>query len=234
MSYSAQVGENQFQQWWQMQGDWVEAPNVRRGGQSGVQRVRIGDGPLLYAKRQVGHIYRSLHHPFGRPTVLRERDALLSLQQLGVQVPEIHYCGVERDSEAGWRALLVTVDLKDYQEIDRWYAEGGRERYGEQVHRRLLEQIGITLARMHRGRWQHGCLYAKHVFVRVTGEGDEAQVDVALLDLEKSRRRLSSRQAARHDMRQLRRHSSWNEADWQQLIYGYETAFGSAIRELRS
>jgi len=209
-------GSSSFDGYWQQQGEWVEAPNLR----------------LLYAKRQVGHIYRSLLHPFGRPTVLRERDALEGLRRLGVAVPEVVYCAAARNAENRWRALLITRALDGFEEIDRWYAGGGRERHGECLHQRLLQRLGETLARMHLGRWQHGCLYAKHVFVKVSGEGAAAQVEVALLDLEKSRRRLSRRRAARHDLRQLRRHSSWNEADWQQLIYGYQTAFGSAIKGL--
>ena len=37
---------------------------------------------------------------------------------------------------------------------------------------------------MHLGHWQHGCLYGKHVFIKVIGEGEQARVEVALLDLE--------------------------------------------------
>ena len=72
----------------------------------------------------------------------------------------------------------------------------------------------------------------KHIFVRVVGEGADARAEVALLDLEKCRRRLSASAAARHDMKQLRRHSSFTSADWQKLVYFYETAFGSAIKGL--
>ena len=66
-------GEERFDRWWNTAGDWVEAPNVRRGGESGVQRLQLPDGTLAYVKRQVGHLYRSLRHPLGRPTALRER-----------------------------------------------------------------------------------------------------------------------------------------------------------------
>ena len=69
------IPQQAFQHWWQRQGDWVEPPNARRGGESGVQRLLDHSG-VLYAKRQIGHIYRSLLHPGGRPTVLRERNAL--------------------------------------------------------------------------------------------------------------------------------------------------------------
>ncbi|MEO4047628.1 lipopolysaccharide kinase InaA family protein [Pseudomonas sp. CAU 1711] len=217
----------QFEQWWQLQGAWVEEPNRRRCGESGVQRLRQEDGRVYYAKRQIGHIYRSWLHPFGRPTVLRERKALLALPECGVRVPKIVYCGTTR-GEQGWRGLLVSEELQGFQDIESWYAGGGRERIGPERHALLLQQIGAMLARMNQGRWQHGCLYAKHVFVRV----GEAESEVALLDLEKSRRRWTSRGAARHDLRQLRRHSSWSEAEWQLLLQGYRRQWGKALPAL--
>ena len=181
----------------------------------------------------MGHIYRSWRHPLGRPTVLRERDALLALSALSVNVPELVFCGARQAPDGQWRALLVTAALDGFIEIDNWYAAGGRERYGEAVHERVLEAVAQNLARMHLGRWQHGCLYIKHVFVRVTGSAQSATVDVALLDLEKCRQRLTPYKAASHDLKQLRRHSSWSDTDWRKLIYFYETVFGSAIKGLR-
>ena len=224
--------QDRFDYFWNQRGEWVEEPNVRRGGESGVQRVVGCDGQLLYVKRQTGHIHRTWLHPFGRPTVLRERDALIGVRELGVRVPEIIFCGAQRDPVHKWRALLVTKSLDGFEEIEQWYAGGGRERYGEAVHDRVLKDLAENLARMHKGRWQHSCIYIKHVFVRVTGEGDAAKVEVALIDLEKCRQRLSAQRAAIHDMKQLRRHSSFNATDWSKLVYFYETAFGSAIKGL--
>jgi hypothetical protein len=221
-----------FEQWWQQQGEWVEEPNSRRGGTSGVQRIRAEDGSLLYAKRQVGHIYHSLLHPFGRPTVMRELKALQRLAGLGINVPRVVYCGAERDSDNNWRALLVTADFEGFIEIDQWHAAGGRERHGEAFHQQVMQGVGAMIARMNNARWQHNCLYSKHVFIRVQGEGSEATFEVGVLDLEKSRQRITRHQAARHDLLQLRRHSSWSAADWQHLIYGHSTAFGSAIKGL--
>ena len=54
-----------FEQWWNTQGEWVEPPNLRRDGESGVQRLQARRGGLLYCKRQIGHLYRSLWHPLG-------------------------------------------------------------------------------------------------------------------------------------------------------------------------
>ncbi|MBK5397307.1 InaA protein [Pseudomonas sp. TH39(2020)] len=224
--------QDRFDYFWNQRGEWVEEPNVRRGGESGVQRVVSSNGQLLYVKRQTGHIHRSLLHPFGRPTVLRERDALIGLKLLDVLVPEIVFCGAQRDPVHKWRALLITKSLDGFEEIEHWYAGGGREHHGEAVHDRVLKELAESLARMHKGCWQHGCLYFKHVFVRITGEGEAAKVEVALIDLEKGRQRWTSRQAAIHDMKQLRRHSSFSTTDWQKLVYFYKTAFGSAIKGL--
>jgi tRNA A-37 threonylcarbamoyl transferase component Bud32 len=224
---SGDTQQHPFQHWWQLRGEWVEEPNQRRGGESGVQRLQRQDA-VWYAKRQVGHLYRSLLHPRGRPTVLRERKALRALDALGVAVPQLIYCGVERDPQQGWRGLLVTAALDGFADIESWYADGGRQACGEARHAQLLQQIGATLARMHLGRWQHGCLYAKHVFVRL----DDDAPQVALLDLEKSRRRLSRVRAARHDLRQLRRHSPWSDADWQQLLQGYRQVFAGGANGL--
>ena len=110
---------------------------------------------------------------------------------------------------------------------------GGREQHGEVVYEQMLQEIAGNLARMHKGRWQHSCIYIKHVFVRVVGEGANAKAEVALLDLEKCRQRLTSYAAAQHDMKQLRRHSSFRPADWSKFVYFYETAFGKPIKGLQ-
>ncbi|WP_312933021.1 lipopolysaccharide kinase InaA family protein [Pseudomonas sp.] len=224
--------ESEFDFYWQQQGEWVEEPNRRRGGESGVQRLDDGRGHVLYAKRQVGHLYRGWLHPFGRPTVLREQDALTNCARLGVRVPRIVFCGAQRDADHQWRALLVSEALEGFVDLESWYAAGALARYPEALHQRMLKELAENMARMHRGHWQHSCLYGKHVFVKVTGEGEAAEVEVALLDLEKARRRLSCQNAARKDLSQLQRHSSIHDAHFRSLLYFYQTAFGSAVKGL--
>jgi tRNA A-37 threonylcarbamoyl transferase component Bud32 len=220
-----------FHDWWHRQGSWVEQPNQRRGGYSGVQRIERG-GRLLYAKRQVGHIYRNVFHPFGQPTVLREHEAAFGLQRLGVRVPHIVFCGAERTAH-GWQGLLITEALEGFVDLDEWIADGQRLSVPG-LHEKLLQQLAYTLARMHSGRWQHGCLYGKHVFVRTNGTGDDAEVEVALIDLEKCRRRLTSKRASRNDLSQLRRHSSLTENDWQKLTYFYHSMYKQQMAERTS
>lgn len=221
-----------FEEFWRLRGEWVEEPNSRRGGESGVQRIHMTDGRLLYAKRQVGHIHRSWLHPFGRPTVLREFVALRGVHKLHVRAPNVTFCGARRGPDNEWQALLVTESLDGFDEIEKWCMAGERERHGEKLWQQILQELGETLARMHLGRWQHSCLYIKHVFLKVTGEGDSARGEIALLDFEKCRQRFTAKGAAQHDMKQLRRHSSFSDADWQQLLYFYHAAFGSVIKGL--
>jgi tRNA A-37 threonylcarbamoyl transferase component Bud32 len=214
-----------FQRLWDTQGEWVEAPNQRRAGESGVQRIRLRDPqqPLLYCKRQIGHLYRSLLHPFGRPTVLRELQALQAFGRIGVRVPELVYCGT-RQHAGQWQALLVTAELEGFVSLEDWYGEGMAAYYGQAVQEQMLAVVGITLGRIHQAHWQHGCCYPKHIFLKVHGEGDAARVEVALLDLEKSRRRLRRSAAARHDLRQLKRHcQAMLEQDWQRLLDAHRT-----------
>lgn len=214
-----------FDQWLALPGEWVEEPNARRGGESGVKRVMSASGKLLYRKQQVGHTYRSLRHPMGYPTVMRERNVLLACAALKVIVPTLLYAEC-RKQDGVWQALLITEALEGFSSLEECYARGDEQLWGEPLHLRILQEVGACIARFNLGRWQHGCLRMKHVFVRVQGE----KIEIALLDLEKSRRLLRAKAAAKHDIKQLKRHSSWSAAQWQSFIYGYETEFGCAFK----
>lgn len=221
-----------FDDWWGCCGDWVEPPNQRRGGVSGVKTLRPDDPtrPLLFCKRQTGHLYHSLRHPWGQPTILREQQAYLSFRGLGIKVPNIVYCGA-RKQRGQWQALLVTEALGEgFTSLDRWYENTPSHMLDAPVHLALLRQLGVTLASLHLSHWQHGCCYPKHVFVRVRPtESEDAQIEIAFLDLEKSRRRWRARDAARHDLGQLWRHRGpMGEADWNVLLDAHDRALVAA------
>ncbi|MGE8498875.1 MAG: lipopolysaccharide kinase InaA family protein [Pseudomonas sp.] len=215
-----------FDRWWNSSGVWVEPANQRRGGESGVQLLSHRDASHLplYCKRQVGHLYRSILHPFGRPTVLRERDAYRAMAHLGVKTPNIVYCAARQQADQ-WQALLVTESLQNYLSLSQWY----EAEHTPVLRLRVLTQVATMLARMHRAGWQHGCCYPKHIFIKLQpGDTGEPQIQVAVLDLEKSRRRWFCRNAARHDMSQLQRHrGSIPEEDIHLLMQ----AHGRAMRE---
>lgn len=219
--------DKNFDYWWNTSGPWVEEPNVRRRGTSGVQRV-MHEGKLVYVKRQTGHLSRSIRYPFGRPTVMREGKALSKLLQLGVAAPSPIFYGAQK-VDGVWRGILVTKDLGGFQDLDTWYSEGGRTQLSEDEHLKILDQLAQLLSRMHRARWQHGCMRSKHIFIRVRNSGAGNEFDLALLDLEKSHGRLTALGAARHDISQLRRHSFWSESEWQALMSRYESNLGKTI-----
>lgn len=215
----AALPATEFDRWWHSPGEWVEPANQRRGGQSGVRLLQHWDSssPLLYCKRQSGHLYRSLRHPFGRPTILRELHAYRALAHLGIRTPNIVYCAARK--QAGqWQALLVTEALPGFVSLEQWY----NEQRTPQLNQIVLQRLAVTLARLHLGGWQHGCCYAKHLFVKVRSDGD---VDIALLDLEKSRRRWRVTSASRRDMGQLARHrGAMPDTDLSVLHQAYQQA----------
>jgi hypothetical protein len=217
------LSTTEFDHWWNRSGPWVEPANQRRGGESGVQLLKSRDPncPPLYCKRQTGHIYRSLVHPFGRPTVLRELQAYRAFARLGIRTPNLVYCSARRHL-GDWQGLLVTEALDGFISLDQWYTK----QHNPELVTNLLHQLAATLARLHLARWQHGCCYAKHIFVKEkVSESGLTELEIAVLDLEKSRQRLRARDASRHDLGQFSRHrGSMPEADLERLRQAYQQA----------
>ena len=222
------ISPRNFDAWWAATGEWVEPPNQRRNGESGVMRIHDPEYGVLYIKRQTNHLYRNWQHLMGRPTVLREKDVIEGFMRAAVAVPDIVFCDA-RKQEGQWQALLVTRALDGYISLFHWYKHGARNRISNDAHERLLRNIGKTLAQFHLHGWQHTCLYAKHIFLT-----EEPKVDglpaIALLDLEKGRQLSSPARAAKRDLSQLRRHSKmWNDADWQHVLEGHRLVFGRSV-----
>ena len=105
-----------FAEWWNAAGDWVEAPNQRRQGWSGMMRVRAGDR-LFYVKKQCNHLYFSAKPPFRHPTVSREHENIVRLHALGVRVPSPVFHGT-RYSAQGLEGILVTEELEGFFSLD--------------------------------------------------------------------------------------------------------------------
>lgn len=212
-----------FSQWWSTEGEWVEEPNERREGSSGVQFLAASEPGQanLYIKRQINHCYRSLRYPLGRPTVLREQQAILAFNALGVRTPKLVFCGTEKLSDH-WRALLVTEELAGFISLDEWYETCAQEQHDSKPQ--LFAKIAQMLTAIHRAGWQHSCCYGKHIFVN-TNVAD-SEIEVAMLDLEKVRRRWPASAAALHDLRQLSRHrGQMPNTDWQALLLAYAQAW---------
>lgn len=206
---------DEFQRWWATEGDWVEEPNERRKGMSGVQRIER-DGKTLYVKRQVAHLFHSLRYPFGRPTIVREIQVIDELAAAGVIVPKIVY-GKALQINGEWRALLVTEDMKDFVSIGDWYEQNMHLDCSPEVKAEMFKQIAVAFKKMHSVNRQHGCCYVRHIYVKSRGE-----VLAGFLDLEKSRRSWVRQKAVLHDFKQLEKYlSPIPPEDWQKVKEQY-------------
>jgi tRNA A-37 threonylcarbamoyl transferase component Bud32 len=171
---------------------------------------------------QTNHLYRSWRYPLGRPTVLREVDALQAVASLGIMVPGLVYAGEQR-SQDGWRAVLVTRDLAGYRDLARWGLRRSKGKISDQRHAEMIAALGKMLGTLHRHRWQHTNLYPNHIFT--THDDAEGPVKVALIDLENSRLTISAKLAAHRDLEQLhKRANMFSAGDWQQLLDAHAVA----------
>ncbi|QDF98565.1 InaA protein [Azoarcus sp. DD4] len=204
-----------FDAWWSLSGEFVETPNERRGGWSGVVRA-TWNGVPCYVKRQHNHLCRSAGHPFGWPTASREHFYLNRVGALGIIVPQVLYHGV-RQQYGKVDAVLATRALAGFAPLSAQALDAERRI-------RLAAAVGHTIGILHRARLQHGCLYDKHIMVRWSADTPE----VALLDLEKMRPRLTRRIAADRDLSQLRRHQQlWTASEWRQLEAAHASMMSS-------
>jgi len=181
--------------WWDVRGEWAEPPNERRNGTSGVQRVvDPQSGATYFVKRPVNHLYRSLRHPSGRPTLLREWRNLQRCAKLGVPTAVPLFFDM-RVGAAGWEAVLVTQALEGYASLEQGLREG---RWSAPRRQQILLKVAEAIAPLHLAGRKHGHLYPKEIFVR-----DGASVAVAFLDWEVARWVGLPRWAAQSDLARL-------------------------------
>lgn len=205
-----------FDGWWNAPGDWVEEPNQRRSGWSGMITSRIGES-VFYIKRQSNHLFRNLRHPLGMPTTSREYANILQLTALGIMVPEPVFHGHKKGPD-GFEGILVTRELTGFQGLTE---AGG---CSPEQKKALAIATGETLGKLHRKHLQHSCLYPQHIMFRWQGETPE----IALIDLEKLRRPYLFWRAARHDLDQLYRHQKlWNQETWGDLLKAHAATSGT-------
>jgi hypothetical protein len=213
-----------FDDFWARQIAWFEKPNFRRGGWSGVGRWELslpqGGSVAVFVKRQEDHVTRTWRHPFrGMATLRREFENVLQFQRFHLPAPGLLYFG-ERKVEGHLRAMLVTEELKGFRSLEAWTEEWAHHGWPPLAARRQwIGAIASVVRQMHARRFQHNCLYAKHVFVKA---GNSGGVDVRLIDLEKARRCWWRRLAVYRDLDTLHRHTpGWRVTDRVRFINAY-------------
>ena len=203
-----------FEKLWALELDWFEEPNQRRGGWSGVSRCDLelpeGGKVGVFLKRQENHITRTLLHPFGMSTFIREIQNILRFKKASIPALEPVYFAV-RKVEGNLRAILCSEALDGYEPlenlVERWSTEGWPDRKARQ---HLMQAIASVMSQMHDHKIQHNCFYPKHIFVRFT----ETVIDVRIIDLEKAKVKILRRYASFRDLYTLNRHSQdWSRTD---------------------
>lgn len=200
-------GLDDFTSLWDLEAQWVEEPNERRGGWSGVVRHTLQDGEdegvEIFIKRQEGHISKTFTHPIsGILTLEKEFANIQRLIGYGIPTLEPLYFGC-----SGNKAILVTLGLSEHSSLDRIDPTS----LSTSMRRKLLCRIAVTLQHMHKQHLQHNCMYPKHIFVKQ----QEDDWDVRIIDLEKMKRTLKKGKAAQRDLSTLFRHADarWSARD---------------------
>jgi len=197
-----------FEQIWDFPVHWIDAPNQNRGGWSGVGCVEVlfeGRPVTLFVKKQLNHTTRTLRHPIqGEPTFSTEFHAIRFLQARGIAAPNVVFFG-QRSVSEGQQAILITERLAGYSPLDVIK----KDELSLVQQRELLRSVAQAISKMHRLGLQHRALYAKHIFVKP----HEQSFDVALIDLEKSRRMVLPWVQSMSDLITLNyRTKGWNKA----------------------
>ncbi|MFI8381579.1 lipopolysaccharide kinase InaA family protein [Pseudomonas sp. NPDC079086] len=212
-------GLTSFEALWALQLEAVDEPNTERGGWSSVYRLDLGES-AFYLKRQSNHLTRSLLHPFGEPTFAREFRNIQRYAALGIPALQAAFFA-ERRLPGERRAVLLTRALDGWQDLDAWLPNWTTLEETQRVA--ILNACGELARRLHQAGQMHGCFYPKHIFLRETAEGFDAQ----LIDLEKTRPLLFGQRDRVKDLEPLlRRASVWGEAEVGVLLAAYlgETA----------
>lgn len=216
LSILAHNGLTDFNALWNLEAEWFEPPNRRRGGWSGVARHELalpeGGSRAIFLKRQENHGTFSWQHPIGGvPTFLREFSKIQHYRACGVPTLEPVYFAMQR-TKGGHRAILATAELEGFCSMEDlvrgWLRDGAPPRA---VRQRYLNAVADLLASMHAHGIQHNCFFPKHVFTRLAPDGS---IEARIIDLEKSRWRPSRTICARRDLYSLIRQSlMWGRTD---------------------
>ncbi|MGR9074494.1 MAG: lipopolysaccharide kinase InaA family protein [Gammaproteobacteria bacterium] len=218
-------GLGTFDALWQLQTDWFERPNKRRGGWSGVARIFLktpeGGEVNVFLKRQENHLTKSLTPSiFGVPTFEREfRNIMLFRAKKLPTVEPVYFAKRREDDDV--RAILITKELKDFKPL---IAFDLLEKNGPLSDRKkrilLIQTVAEVVRNMHKHRLQHNCLYFKHVFVKL----QNGEWDIRVIDLEKLKWRFIRDDAMIRDLYSINRRAmklGWKVSDKIRFLKAY-------------
>ncbi|MCX4025815.1 inaA protein [Endozoicomonas sp. SM1973] len=197
----------EFEDIWQFPEQWVEPPNQRRNGWSGVSKIELqspaSERHPVFIKKQFNHNTKTIRHPIrGIPTFSREFSNLQILQQHNIPTAIPLYYG-ERHHKDGIQAILITQALEGYCSLEQWY-----QRYRSQhlaSWQPVLKAVARSLKALHDKGYTHNCLYPKHIFVNDVPSS--SSFTAKLIDLEKAKRNPLRKQRFYKDLARFIRHT---------------------------
>jgi hypothetical protein len=202
----AHHGLHTFADFWGLPLDWVEDPNRRRNGWSGVSYHTFFDNEAghfsIFVKRQENHNYRSLRYPLqGKPTFFRDLCNIRRMEEINVPTVEPVFYGECREGNK-LQAVLVTIALGGYSEINPLLQNPSLP---SPVRQAILHRLADVVLLMHRHHLQHNSLAGNHVLVKLEEDGT---FDLRILDLEKTRHNFMPIDTAMRDIEKFIRHTS--------------------------
>lgn len=173
-----------FEALWTREIHLLDEPNNRRGYLSMVGTVSAeNQQDVLFVKKQHR---KSGRLNWKRPSLRREHKNLRCLQQAGFIVPEeVLY------AESKHRYILITKALAGFVDLPTFMDMG--------LSPQALNNMAKTIRQLHDAHWQYQALYPKHIFIH------PKTLQVALIDCETARRRLSKRRCRLRDLDSLNR-----------------------------
>lgn len=217
-----QAGLDAFTTLWDQKDDWVETPNQRRGGWSGVIKRTLPGNIVVFIKRQEGQNRKTILHPLrGKPTYYLEYRFLHRYRKQFPQLVDWACYGQARSGDKD-RAILATAGLVCYRDLDEVAASEPRERL-----KQALRATARAVLPLHLKRLQHGALYSVHIFAHQDSD------EIRLIDLERARLRARRRTAALSDLSQFVRRTAWLDQDlFATFIQPWEEHFPGISRQL--
>ena len=196
-------GLTDFDSFWSIDADWVEEPNYRRGGWSGVSQLTLtlpqGEQASFYLKRHENHCYHPRLLPWlKKPTLLREKNNLLLFARNGIPSLELIYYASKKIA-GKTRAVMMTLALESHEDLLSLAKQQADFTLAERHH--LIRCLAKAVRTMHQHHIQHTALYPQHVFVSRKTKA------VRFIDLEGARRRWRKKKCMLRDLDTLQRYT---------------------------
>lgn len=209
-------GLHGFNDIWDLELDWFEEPNKRRGGWSGVVRMQLDRGEV-FIKRQENHRRRTLRHPLkGIDSYQVEFENIQQYRLLNIPTLVPVYFS-NRVVTGHSRAILITEALNDYTPLDELVSVSNRS-LSQTQRRKIINVVSSLLRQIHDAGYMQNNFYPKHVFMKQEGETWHARV----IDIETARRSLIRGRARFRDLDSFNRKAyGWSRTERLRFLLSY-------------